>query len=130
VLYIEEDPTTLEAIASILREGFEVWVARNSEEALEVAAEIAYSADVLVIDLALGITFRGDSFIAEYRRRAHREVPVIIVSRAPRGYDIAKSIRGATFVAKPIDVLGLVRAIRVAGHRERSMATSSASRAA
>jgi DNA-binding response OmpR family regulator len=121
VLYVERDERTLEATASALRGEFEVFVARNIDQAFEVADEIRYDADVIVIDLCDGMDFRGDSFIAEYRRRAQRETPIIITSGIPLGYHIGQSIRGAIFIAKPVDVLELVRQLHLlARHRPGS----------
>jgi DNA-binding response OmpR family regulator len=72
ILVVEDDPDTLAALATLLREedGFAVWVARDGEQALEVAEELGYRADVVVVDLDLGPGSRGDQFVAAYRQRA------------------------------------------------------------
>src|SRR5437667_10746761 len=86
VLVVEDDPDTLAAVATALRDEFAVWVARNAEQALEVASELAFNADAVVLDLDLGPGMRGDHFAAEYRRRAGRQTPTIVVSAVPRTY--------------------------------------------
>ena len=67
VLVVEDDPDTLAAVATTLRDAdeFAVWVARDADQALAVADELGYDADVLVLDLDLGHGMRGDQFAAE-----------------------------------------------------------------
>ena len=119
VLLVEDDPATLEALATALREEFAVWVARDGTHALEVAQELDWNADVLVVDLALGEGPRGDQFVAYYRTRASRDVPVIVVSGAPRAYEIARAMRTATMLFKPLGIDELVRAVRLFTARPR-----------
>jgi DNA-binding response OmpR family regulator len=59
VLVVEDDPDTL-AVATVLRDEFAVWVARDGEQALEVADELGFNADAVVLDLDLGRGMRGD----------------------------------------------------------------------
>jgi DNA-binding response OmpR family regulator len=121
VLVVEDDPDTLAAVATALRDvdEFAVWVAREGQQALAVADELRFNADVLVLDLDLGPGMRGDQFAAEYRRRAPRPTPIIVVSGVPRGYELARSIRAAAVLAKPFDAEELVRTVRLFGGRSR-----------
>ena len=120
VLVVEDDPDTLAAVATALRDEFAVWVARNAEQALEVASELAFNADAVVLDLDLGPGMRGDHFAAEYRRRAGRQTPIIVVSGVPRIYEMARAIRAAATFPKPFDADELARTIRIltGGSRE------------
>jgi DNA-binding response OmpR family regulator len=111
VIFIEDDADLLEAVTSSLREVFSVWVGRSGEQGLEVADELGFDADLLLVDLALGEGMRGDQFVQEYRRRAKRQVPVVILSGAPRAYEIAKSLRASAVLAKPIEVDELIGTI-------------------
>jgi DNA-binding response OmpR family regulator len=111
VIYVEDDQPTLEAVATMLRERFDVRTARTGEEALLVAAEIGYSADVLVVDLDLGRAMSGEAFIHEYRRRAGRSAPAIVVSAGVRAQHVAMSIGAARLLAKPFDLERLVEMI-------------------
>jgi DNA-binding response OmpR family regulator len=120
VLVVEDDPDTLAAVATALRDEFAVWVARDAEQALEVAGELDFNADAVVLDLDLGSGMRGDQFAAEYRRRAGRQTPIIVVSGVPRVYDMARAMRAAATFPKPFDADELARTIRIltAGGRE------------
>ena len=113
VIFIEDDAELLEAVGSHLREQFAVWVGRTGEQGLEVADELGFDADVLLVDLALGAGMRGDQFVQEYRRRAKRDVPVVILSGAPRAYEIAQSLRVSAVLPKPVEMDELIGTLRV-----------------
>jgi DNA-binding response OmpR family regulator len=115
VLVVEDDPDTLAAVATTLRDedDFAVWVARNGEQALEVSDEIGFEADVVVLDLDLGRGMNGERFATEYRRRATRAVRMIVLSGVPAAHAIARSIRAAATLPKPYDADELVRTIRI-----------------
>src|SRR5436190_23253001 len=95
VLLVEDDEDTLALFASALREECQVWVARDGRHAMEVAEELGWDADALVVDLALGRGPRGDQFVAYWRTRAKRSTPVIVVSGAPRAFEIARTMQAA-----------------------------------
>ena len=113
VIVIEDDAELLETLGSLLREMFAVWVGRSGEQGLEVADELGFDADVLLVDLALGEGMRGDQFVTEYRRRAKRDVPVVILSGAPRAYEVAQSLRASAVLAKPVEADELIGTIRL-----------------
>ena len=104
VLLVEDDPATLEAFAAVLREEFKVYVAKSADEALAVSEELRYDADIIVVDLALGTGRRGDQFVEQYRERSKRRTPVIVVSGAPRAYELARTIRPQSILLKPVDL--------------------------
>ena len=108
VLLVEDDPATLEAFAAGLREEFRVFVAKTADEALAVGEELRWDADILVVDLALGLGLRGDQFVERYRERSGRPTPVIVVSGAPRAYELARTIRPQSILLKPIDLDELI----------------------
>ncbi|HEV8535102.1 MAG TPA: response regulator [Candidatus Limnocylindria bacterium] len=115
VLVVEDDADTLAAMATILREtdAFSVWVARSGDQALEVADEIGFNADVVVLDIDLGPAMRGDQFAEEYRQRAGRPTPFVVVSGLPHARDIARAIGAALTLPKPFEADELVNAVRL-----------------
>jgi len=113
VLVVEDDADTLAAVAAALREEFAVWVARTGEQALEVADELGFDADVVVVDLNLGPGIRGDQFAAEYRRRARAPARIVVLSGVPAAYDVARQIRAAAILPKPYDADELIRTVRI-----------------
>jgi DNA-binding response OmpR family regulator len=123
VVYLDHEDESLGAVASALREGFQVFVARNAGQAFEAITEVGAAADVFVVDLAPGAWFMGDAVIREFRRLAGREVPVVVVSATERAREVANSSRSTTFLPKPIEVLELVRAIRRVASDDRSQSS-------
>jgi DNA-binding response OmpR family regulator len=117
VLVVEDDADTLEAVATTLREEFAVWVARTGEQALEVADELGFDADVVVIDLDLGRGMTGERFASEYRRRAKRPARMVVLSGVRAAHEIARGMRAAAALPKPYDADELVRTIRILAPR-------------
>jgi DNA-binding response OmpR family regulator len=117
ILVVEDDPDTLAAVATLLRDedGFAVWVARNGEQALEVADELGFNADLIVVDLHLGPGMRGDQFVAAYRRRSRRPFRLVVLSGVPAAFEIARAIRASAVIGKPYEADELVKTIRILG---------------
>jgi DNA-binding response OmpR family regulator len=115
ILVVEDDPDSLAAVATLLRDeaGFAVWVARSGEQALEVADELGFNADVVVVDLHLGDGMRGDQFVGAYRRRASRPFRLVVLSGVPAAYEIARTIRASAVIGKPYEANELIRTIRI-----------------
>jgi len=115
ILVVEDDPDTLAAVATLLRDedGFAVWVARSGEQALEVAGELGHDADVVVVDLHLGAGMRGDQFVAAYRRRTEKPFRLVVLSGVPAAYEIARRIRASAVIGKPYQADELIRTIRI-----------------
>jgi DNA-binding response OmpR family regulator len=113
IIVVEDDASTLESLAAVLREEFAVWVARDGTHALEVAEELQWDADAIVVDLRLGEGPRGDQFVAYYRTRARRrDVPVVVVSAAEGAYDVGRKMGAARVLTKPFDVNVLLSTLR------------------
>ena len=119
VLLVEDDPDTLAATATTLREtdDLEVWVARSGEQALEVAEELGFNADVVVVDLNLGPGMSGERFVAVYREHAVKPPKVIVLSGIPGVYDVARRMGAATTLPKPYDHDDLARRVRILAPR-------------
>lgn len=110
---MEDDADTLAAVAAALREEFTVWVARTGEQALEVADELGFDADVVVVDLDLGPGMRGDQFAAEYRKRAKWPARIVVLSGVQAAQQIGRGMKAAAIVPKPYDAEELIRTVRI-----------------
>lgn len=111
VLVVDDDDGTLQAIAAVLRRDFAVWVARDATQAIAVAHELDWDADVLIVDLLLGEGMRGDEFAAIYRTRQRRETPVLVISGAAQRVELADGVDVAAIIHKPFDFEHFARAI-------------------
>lgn len=118
VLFVEDDGPTRELYRISFDDEFAVVTADSGEQALAAVEKDQF--DALVVDLALGEgRMRGDQFVAEYRHRVEHDVPVIVVSGAPLSYEIARSLRAAAHLPKPIDVDDLERTVSLFTHQRR-----------
>ena len=113
IILVEDDESLLEVFASALREEYAVWVARDGAQALEVATELNWDVDLLIVDLGLGEGPRGDQFVAYYRARQHRRTPVIVVSGAEKAYELARDMGCSAVLFKPLDLDELLGTVRV-----------------
>ena len=118
VMYVEADEQVLESMAAALRTEFQVWVARSAEAGVAVGDELGFDADILVVDLDAGAGMSGREFITEYRRRAQRDVPVVVTG-AGRPYEAAQSVTASTYLPKPYSAVELLRVLRLLAHRMR-----------
>jgi len=122
VLVVDDHDGTLGMIARPLREEFSVWVARNAQEATEVANELKWDADLLVVDLMLGDGPRGDEFAAHYRSRQKRATPVIVISGAPESVELDRGAAIVAVVNKPFELGPFRELVRAVIRRSRSQA--------
>ena len=111
VLVVDDDDGTLQAIAAVLRRDFSVWVARDATQAIAVAEELNWDADMLIVDLLLGDGMRGDEFAALYRTRQRRNTPVLVISGAAGRFELAEGVQVAAVIHKPFDFERFARLI-------------------
>ena len=103
ILVVDDDEGTLQAIAATLRHGFAVWVARDAAGAVEVARELDWDADALVVDLNLGDGPRGDEFAAGYAVFARRKTPVLVISGTAAPFELVEGLDCSAILHKPFD---------------------------
>ena len=107
ILLVEDEATLRMATARILVEqGYEVLVAGNGVEALEVFEREGGALDVVVTDVAMP-RMRGDELAQQLRERSPG-MPVIFLS----GYDTSQATLTGRLLTKPVADDALLRAIR------------------
>ncbi len=108
VLVVDDEPSLLDTVAQILRRsGYEVYVASNGVEALDVADR--YPCGLLVTDLVMplmdGVT------LAEQLRSRRPDLPVLFIT-GHAGADLSTRLpHDATVLRKPFRALELVHSI-------------------
>lgn len=107
VLIIEDEPSTLNLLAHIVRQaGYEPVLAKRGREGLRLLRELG--ADLILLDLMLRDVDGWSVLLTIKADHRMRTVPVVIVSaRAPLKMDPYTSLY-ADYIIKPFDVDGLV----------------------
>lgn len=114
-ILIVEDYPSLQAIykTALEAEGYEVWMAKDGEEALAVAQE--HEPDLILLDLLLPKQ-GGLEFLRAYDTKKHFHVKVVVFSNmaSPELYNEAKELGATQYLIKanytPKEVVGAVKA--------------------
>src|SRR5262245_12856652 len=88
------------SIAMVLEGAYEVRVAENGQEALEII--MRESVDAVVLDLMMPV-LDGEGFLRGLRA-AGRVIPVLLASAANNLCDRARQLEVADYLKKPFDV--------------------------
>ncbi len=119
ILIVEDDEAMARLLATNLRfEGFDIFLARNGLEALEM--QTTHHADLLVLDLMLpGLD--GFQVLQELRNRNDRAAVIVLTCRK-REIDRLKGLNlGADdYMGKPFSILELVARIRAILRRAKA----------
>jgi len=114
ILIVEDYPSLQKLYKAIMEaEGYEVWVAKDGEEALAVAKE--HEPDLILLDLLLPKE-GGLEFLRAYDTQKHAHVKVVVFSNmtSPELYDEAKNLGATQYLIKanytPKEVVGAVQA--------------------
>lgn len=107
VLIVEDDPDTLSCLEWLFTDGFDLHVASNGVEAIEVLG--SRSVDVVVLDLSMApldgydvVSFLKDRGIA---------CKVLLASAHSRLSEIAREMGADAYVTKPYDLEALKREV-------------------
>jgi DNA-binding response OmpR family regulator len=104
VLVVEDDQDIREMMEELLRSHYQVTIAEDGVEALEMLTRNRQKFDALVVDLELP-RLSGTDLLQELKSRGV-SIPVLVVSGMPEADKRAREAR-ATFIAKPFDVVRL-----------------------
>ena len=107
ILVVDDDPDILDALRQALEDGYEVLVAQNGREALDILAREAV--DAIVLDLMMPVL--DGVAVLQQLRSGGSTTPVIIVSA---GADVARVARThgiRDYFPKPFDLSALEQAL-------------------
>jgi two-component system, OmpR family, response regulator TctD len=107
VLLVDDDTDFLHGLAQLLRDRYEILMAANGDEALEILREEAV--DVVVLDMLMPL-LDGQSVLRELRAKS-RPPAVIVVSARPDLIAQSMEIGADDFLAKPFGIAQLERKI-------------------
>lgn len=110
ILLVEDEPAVRQLFAqALIRAGYQVYEARNGQEALKVYEQHGETIDLLLTDMRM--PFMGGAELAEQLRARHGTLKMICVSGYPSGTDNDMT---SDFLAKPFsrdDLLAKVREV-------------------
>lgn len=104
ILVVDDDPTLRDTLREVLTEtGYHVRDAGDGREALERLD--GWQPDLVVLDLMLPVM---DAYaFHEALERAGRQIPLLVVSAAPRLAEAAERLGAAGAVSKPFRIAAL-----------------------
>lgn len=94
---MDDDHSILECVRDILSENYEVAVARDGAEALDVASASTF--DCIILDLMMPVV-DGHEFMRQFRGREDW-TPVILTSAATNVKAIAQDLGASDYLPKP-----------------------------
>ena len=113
ILVADDDPVAARFVASLLRDnGYEVLVARDGEDAHEVAVRL--KPELIVCDLVMPYRDGFDIVRTVREDRELSDVPIVILSMKDREEDIVRGLEmGADdYVVKPFNARELLARVR------------------
>lgn len=112
ILLVDDEPLILEMFESVLRdEGYDVYVAPNSQEALRQIDRTVF--DILVCDVRLEDLDGFD--IMTIARKRYPSIGVVLITGAPNTADAQVAVeQNATYLSKPIGFDLLVESVEKA----------------
>jgi CheY-like chemotaxis protein len=101
VLVVDDDEGIVFAIREILQfDGYDVLIARNGREALQVLEE--HQPAVVLLDMRMPV-LDGWGFAEELRRRG-RDVPLVVMTAAKDAAQWATEIDARAYIPKPFEM--------------------------
>ena len=97
VLIVDDDPDILESLSELLEVDYDIRVAHNGREALEVVAH--EPVDAVVLDMMMPV-LNGEGFLVEAQRRGAPPPTIVITARADV-QDRVLELGAADYLLKP-----------------------------
>ena len=104
VLVVEDDPDTLDAIATILEDaGYDVLRADNGREALRRLDDCEGRCDLILLDLLMPVMNGWDFRRRQRETPAFARIPVYLMSAGAHLAVVRDELQAAGYVPKPVD---------------------------
>lgn len=113
ILYADDDPDIQEIVGEILvKEGYEVKVAKNGNEAVSLAK--SYKPDLLVLDFLMPGLNGTEVCLALKKEPETKGIPIIMVTAYPDEKEKALSVGAVDFINKPVEKADLLLRVKSA----------------
>ena len=108
ILLVEDEPAVRQLFAqALMRAGYDVYEARNGQEAMKLFDEHGDEIDLLLTDIRM--PYMGGAELAHHLRGRRRTLKLLCISGYPGGLDADLA---ADFLAKPFSRDDLLRKVR------------------
>lgn len=113
MLVVDDDPDTLDAIATIIEDaGYDVMRAGNGREALQELKDSQGRCDLILLDLLMPVMNGWDFRRRQRETPAFADIPVFLMSAGAHLAVVREELQASGSVAKPVDeeeILDVVR---------------------
>ncbi len=110
ILVVDDDDIILSSVEFLLMdEGYDVVVAKNGQEALELSEQ--HRPRLILLDMKMPV-MDGWEFVAAYRQTPGPHAPILVMTAAHNSASRAAEIGADCYIAKPFDVDLLVELVR------------------
>ncbi len=113
ILIIEDDTAILDVTKQLLEiEGYEVWGAKNGQEALDLLKSVERLPNLIVLDLMMPV-MDGFKFRAEQLNHPRLSfIPVVVVTAEGNRSERKDQLKANAVATKPIDLEEFLQVIR------------------
>ncbi|MCM8780739.1 MAG: response regulator [Candidatus Omnitrophica bacterium] len=114
VLYVDDEPEVRQIAQEILtKEGYEVILAKDGQEALELA--MSQGPDLIILDYFMPPGLNGDEVCRQLKKQEEtKSIPIIMVTAHPSEKEKSLGAGAIDFITKPVEKLDLLVRIRSA----------------
>ncbi len=108
VMVVDDDESVRESLRKVLdHEGYEVTLAADGAEAVEIFRQAGCRVDLLLVDLNMPV--KNGWATLDRLLEADRSLPVFVLTGLSNQYELAEAAGVSVLVEKPIDVTGLLQ---------------------
>ena len=111
VMVVDDDESVRESLRKLLdQEGYEVTLAADGAEAVEIFRQAGCQIDLLLVDLNMPL--KNGWATLDRLLEVDRSLPVFVLTGLSHQYELAEAAGVRVLVEKPIDVPGLLQLMR------------------
>ena len=111
VMVVDDDESVRDSLRKLLdHEGYDVTVAADGAEAVEIFRQAGCRIDLLLVDLNMPV--KNGWATLDRLLEADRSLPVFVLTGLSHQYELAEAAGVRVLVEKPIDVPGLLQLMR------------------
>ncbi len=108
VMVVDDDESVRDSLRKLLdQEGYEITLAADGAEAVEIFRQAGYQVDLLLVDLNMPL--KNGWATLDRLFEVNRSLPVFVLTGLSHQYELAEAAGVSALVEKPIDVPALLQ---------------------